>query len=637
MDCRIPVLPRRGGERSLFDPSAAEDKSPFGAVRTGTVLSFRLHPAAALRITGAALHLFCSFADRWEHIPLTDEGEEHGEHIFRCRYAAPEVGELIFYHFLVFFEDGSERISDAFGFCENREIVPFQQTVYAAARPCPSWYGEGVSYQIFPDRFYRSGEAPELRGMIGKRVLHERWGETPVAAPREDEPRWCYDFFGGNLRGITEKLGYLSSLSVRTVYLCPIFESSSNHRYNTGDYRRIDPMLGDEEDFRTLCREAKARGIRIMLDGVFSHTGHDSRYFNALGCYPDLGAAQSETSPYRDWYRFSHWPDSYECWWGIPSLPNTEELHPGFSELIADGEDSVIRHWLRAGASAWRLDVADELPDRFIEKIRDAMESTDSDSFLLGEVWEDASNKISYGERRRYLLGDECHAVMNYPFRSAALAFLRGGRAEDFYERMETLREHYPPEAFANLMNFLSTHDTPRILTLLGADEGELPTDRAEQAHFRLSPAQRALAEQRLRVGAVLLYAFPGSPLLYYGDEAGTEGLDDPFNRGCYPWGNEDAALLAFYRRLGALRAERKSLQRGTLRYLAAKGSLLVFERRCEDERTLALLNAGGGAEDMLLPWAAPLATDALSGQQFLAENGAVSLTLPPRSALLLC
>lgn len=292
----------------------------------------------------------------------------------------------------------------------------------------------------------------------------------PNGQPDPDGEIRNRDFFGGSLAGITSKLDDLARLGVTTVYLCPIFESASNHRYNTADYTHIDPMLGTKKDFDILCRQARERGIHILLDGVFNHTGSQSIYFNADGYYPSEGAAQSQDSPYYDWYSFHPWPQDYDSWWGIHTLPAVREECPSYVDYIIDHPDSIVRRWVRLGASGWRLDVADELPDWFIAKIRTALEETDPEGILIGEVWEDGSNKIAYSQRRRYLLGSECHGLMNYPFRTALLAYLQGGGAEDFQNAMETIRENYPPAAFYSAMNFLGTHDTPRILTVLGAD-----------------------------------------------------------------------------------------------------------------------------------------------------------------------
>ena len=509
----------------------------------------------------------------------------------------------------------------------------WQLTVYDGRGHTPEWFGSGVSYQIFPDRFCRS-RIPDPAGMVGERTVHENWQDTPDFLPDEQGEIRNRDFFGGDLPGITGKLDYLKGLGVTTVYLNPIFEAASNHRYNTADYLAIDPMLGKEEDFQTLCREAHKRGMRILLDGVFNHTGSVSRYFNADGSYPDVGAAQSAQSPYYNWYHFSRWPTEYDAWWGIKTLPAVEENHPDYREFIFGGRDSVVRHWLRCGADGWRLDVADELPDDFIAQLRCAMEGEKSDALLIGEVWEDGSNKIAYDRRRRYLLGSETHGLMNYPFRTAALQWLCGGDASDFRESMETLRENYPPDAYYSAMNFLSTHDTPRILTLLGGEP--VPEDKPGRAAARLSPAGYELARRRLMVGAMLLYAFPGSPTVYYGDEAGVQGYEDPLNRRTYPWGQEDERLLAWYRKLGALRCSRPSLQQGGISYPLAAGGGLAVRRCCGSEVTVAVMNAGAESLEVRLPWSGTIATDAMTGQQFLTEGGVLRLSLPGISGVLL-
>ena len=433
-----------------------------------------------------------------------------------------------------------------------------------------------------------------------------------------------------------EKLDYLKSLGVGTIYFCPIFESDSNHRYNTGDYEKIDPMLGSEEDFRRLCRKAHELGIRVMLDGVFNHTGSNSRYFNADGAYPDLGAFQSRESPYYPWYAFLFWPHRYDAWWGVKTLPAVNETCPSYMEYIIEGKNSIIRRWLRAGADAWRLDVADELPDEFIAGIRTAMVREKPDSFLLGEVWEDGSNKIAYDQRRKYLLGRETHGLMNYPFRTAALAYLQGGGAEDFMEAMETIRENYPRPAFYSAMNLLGTHDTPRVLTVLGTGPDGGPEDRTVRAEYRMSPEERERGTRLLRAGAVLLYAFPGSPMVYYGDEAGMEGFEDPFNRGTYPWGREDQALQKHFTLLGKLRGGRPSLQSGELRWLCARGPLLAFAREEGEEITAAILNAGEAMEEISISWPRHLATDVISGQQFAAVQDRLTLRVPGMECMLL-
>ena len=610
-----------------FDSRNSQCKSPFGAAVCGAEVSFRL--LGREDYAAAQLVARFEFAGQDHTVPLSPDGDN-----FTGTLCAPDAAELIWYCFRLERADGRVLWLGKDGLAGREDGLPrWQLTVYDAARPAPDWFGRGVSYQIFPDRFCRLA-VPDARGMVGDRLVHADWDELPAFGPDETGEVRCRDFFGGSLAGICSKLDYIASLSVTTLYLCPIFESASNHRYNTADYRAIDPMLGTEEDFRTLCREAEKRGIRVLLDGVFNHNGSTSRYFNADGFYPEPGAAQSKDSPYYPWYHFTHWPDGYDAWWGVHTLPAVNEECPSYREFIVDGEDSVVRHWLRLGASGWRLDVADELPDDFIADIRAAMEQEKPDSILLGEVWEDGSNKIAYSRRRRYLLGSETHGLMNYPFRTAALGWLTGGDAADFRETMETIRENYPPAAFYGAMNFLGTHDTPRILTLLGARE--TPPTQAERAAYRLSPEELAMGLARLRLGAMLLFTFPGSPTVYYGDEAGMQGFEDPLNRATYPWGYEDAALLALYRRLGQLRRGRTSLQSGSIAYLAAEGGVLAILRQSGAERTLTALNAGDTPAELALPWADTVARSALDGQEFFVPDGVLRLTLPPVSGMIL-
>ena len=470
--------------------------------------------------------------------------------------------------------------------------------------------------------------------MVGSRTIHENWSDLPDWRPdAQGEVRNC-DFFGGSLQGILSKLDDLADFGVTVLYLNPVFESASNHRYNTADYRAIDPMLGTEEDFRRLCQEAKHRGIRVILDGVFNHTGSQSRYFNADGFYSDTGAAQSPDSPYHHWYSFHPWPTDYDAWWGIRTLPAVQEDAPDYRDFIIRGQDSVVRHWLRAGASGWRLDVADELPDDFIAEIRTAMEETAPDSFLLGEVWEDATTKIAYSMRRRYLLGQELHGVMNYPFRTALIAYLLGRDANVFRETLESLRENYPPHAFCSLMNFLSTHDTPRILTVLGADR--VPDSKEERAVFRLSPVERQLGLQRVRLAALVLFTFPGAPTVYYGDEAGMEGWEDPFNRAGYPWGQEDSELKFFFSDLAHLRREHPALQTGQLHWRWTAGPLLAFARELDGRLLTTVVNAADTPQTLTLPWFGDTARDLLSGETLSPADNVLPLTLLPHQGLLL-
>ena len=606
---------------AVFDSRDAHCKKPYGALPCGEPWSLTCRPLSIEGFTHCSVILRREFAGHQLEAEMPFSGFWEDRACFSISLIPFQTPELVWYWFRFWRDDGTGCYLDKTGYRSAGEPTPWQLTVYEKSFT-PVWFGEGVTYQIFPDRYCRL-KPPSPEGLIGNRWVHENWDDVPAWRPEDGEIK-NRDFFGGSLKGVAAHLDDLAALGVSTLYFCPIFESASNHRYNTADYTKIDPFLGTEADFKSLCAQAKERGIRVILDGVFNHTGSQSIYFNADGFYPTLGAAQSQESPYYSWFHFSDWPSSYESWWGISTLPNVREDCPDYINYIIDGENSIVKRWLRAGASGWRLDVADELPDAFIEKLRAAVEETDPDALLLGEVWEDASNKISYSQRRRYLLGRELHGVMNYPFRTALLHYLLGGPAEDFKESMETIRENYPPAAFLSAMNFLGTHDTPRILTMLGGRP--LPKGRETQSAFRLTHQERETALIRLRLAAAVLFTFPGSPMIYYGDEAGMEGAADPFNRGPYPWGREDRDLLSWFQTLGQLRKTRPSLRRGDLRWLDTRSSLLAYAREVPGESTILLANAGAEAQPIALPHAAY--ENLLTGESFPGGE----LWLPPHS-----
>ena len=611
----------------IFDPRDLNFKNPYGAVPSGTVVCFTLRPPRAGGFSrGRLTARFESRNNEEQIIPLPWVDSQLGVDQFRGTLDVGTYVGLVWYSFVLEGLDG-----------RRAELGPYQLTVYQGEEAVPTWFGEGMTYQIFPDRFCRS-RIPDPAGLVGGRTVHQNWEDEPVYRPDERGEIRNRDFFGGDFQGVISKLDHLKDLGVETLYFNPIFEAAENHRYGTADYDRIDPMLGCNEDFSRLCDEAHKRGMRVMLDGVFNHTGFVSRYFNGDGFYPDVGACQSWDSPYRSWFQFIRWPDQYESWWGIYSLPAVNESDPSYRRFIFGDEDSVVRRWLRAGADGWRLDVADELPDDFVAGIHAAARAEKPSAVVIGEVWEDGSTKVAYGVRRKHILGGHCDGLMNYPLRSAILSYFSGGKAEDFVSGMETIRENYPPFAFYSAMNSLGTHDTPRILTLLGAGGERRDQSRDWRANFRLEGDALRLAKERLRAAALLLFCFPGSPTVYYGDEAGMEGFEDPFNRRTYPWGHEDQELLAWFKQLGALRKTHPALRRGTIRYVAADGPLLAFARADDGEEVLCVCNAGDGPVTLPLPGNT---ASVLVGSPALApleEDEGVQITLPPRSgaALLL-
>ena len=467
----------------------------------------------------------------------------------------------------------------------------FRLLVYKNDFSTPSWFSGGVMYHIFLDRFC-AGEGKVVPH--NDAVINPDWQNGIPQYPRKNgDPIPNNVFFGGNLWGIIEKLDYLQSLGVTVLYLSPIFEAYSNHRYDTGDYEKVDDFLGGEEAFDALVREAHKRNIRIVLDGVFNHTGDDSRYFNRRGNYQTVGAYQSRASQYAEWYRFREFPDDYECWWNIEILPRLDHTNEDCRRYFT-GEDGIVAKWTSRGVDGWRLDVADELSDDFLDGLRHVVKkNTGSEGLIIGEVWENAVDKIAYGNRRRYFSGDQLDSVMNYPFRNAALAFVRDGDAETFYHILTEIYASYPRAVSHSLMNLLGTHDTARILTLLGDDgRGEcLPNDTL--AHLSLSVEERQGAKKLLKLASVLQFTVFGVPSIYYGDEAGIEGYGDPFCRKPFPWGREDADLLSHYRALGKLRREHPALTSGEFRFIEHDATSFVFERQGKGERILVLANVG--------------------------------------------
>ncbi len=473
----------------------------------------------------------------------------------------------------------------------------WQQTVYKKEFETPDWVKGGIMYQIFPDRF-NIGKSSEEK-IPEDRILHTSTDDTPCWEPDENGKILNNDYFGGTLNGIKEKIPYLSTLGVNIIYLNPIFEAHSNHRYDTADYTKIDPLLGSEKDFKELCEEAEKHSIKIILDGVFSHTGSDSIYFNREQRYGTGGAWNDEKSPYRDWYTFKE-DGTYESWWGINTLPETKESTPSFIDFIT-GSNGIAEKWLNSGAYGFRLDVADELPDCFLDEFRKCVKKLNKNYLVIGEVWEDATNKFSHGGRRRYLLGDQLDSVMNYPFASAILTFMRYGVAESFMESVVSICENYPPQALNCLMNHIGTHDTARILTSLINDSIERKP-RSIQASYQLTDEDYNKAKKLLKTATVLQYTLPGFPSIYYGDEAGMQGGGDPFNRGFFPWGKEDRELTDWYTHIGKIRRKCKSLKNGEFRPYSAMLSCVAYTRKCNDESIFVIANRNYHEIDYYLP-----------------------------------
>lgn len=565
-------------------------KSIFGAIGTGQTVIFRIvlprdfcchHARLVVRKDGSFNEQYMDM--QWDC--MQGETEEWWKVGF-----CPEESGLYEYRFEYDTPWGTSRIfnaGDGVGKIRNNGET-WQLTVYDEAFATPDWLKGGIIYQIFPDRFAFSGE--EKSDVPSDRVLRTDYDGEPYWRPTAEGKVLNNDYFGGDLKGIAGKLGYLKELGVTCIYLNPIFEAHSNHRYDTADYTKIDSLLGTQEDFESLCKCAEEKGIKIILDGVFSHTGCDSIYFNEYGRYDSVGAYQSQNSEYYGWYKFKNWPDDYHSWWGIRLLPEVIEENPDFIEYIT-GENGIARKWLKLGASGWRLDVADELPDVFLDSFRKAVKQEKPDALVMGEVWEDASNKSSYGQRRRYLTGDQLDSVMNYPFADAVIDFVRTGIAENFYSKIMTIAENYPKQVLDVLMNHISTHDTMRAITALAGESCEY-RDRYWQSTHSLDENGYRNGEKLMKMASAIQFTLPGVPSIYYGDEAGMQGYKDPFNRCCYPWGRENEKLIEWYRTLGRIRNENKCFIDGKFEFLSNVAGCVAYSRKKDDNAILVISNS---------------------------------------------
>ena len=551
----------------------------------------------------------------------------------------------------------------------------FQITFYDPSFTTPDWLSGSVMYQIFPERFARGSKGIRQEGLayhraMGRPVsLHKNWNE-PVnwKGGEEYDP---VDFFGGTLDGIREKLPYLASLGVEILYLNPIFEARSNHRYDTANYENIDPLLGSNEDFERLVNEAKTWGIRVVLDAVLSHTGADSKYFNALETYDEPGAVQGVESPYRTWYDFDH-PNGptalYRCWWGDPTLPEVDERNPSWQRYILgeipphpDSEPGILQKWLNVGVSGYRLDVADEVPDDVLERIRGAIKGHDPNAAVIGEVWEDATNKASYGSWRTYALGNALDSVMNYPLRTALLGFATGiVDAQQLVTFLKTQKSNYPEPMYRSLMNLMSSHDVERQRSVLALGGPIKQLSRARQLHqvssITLEQDRYGAKLQCLIAG--IQYALPGMPCLYYGDERGLHGGGDPFCRATFPRDDtprDDKGhdLTLFYQQLGQLRRRSTTLRHGGMACCALDLDSLCIIRALPDNRgaAMVLVNRSTSAKEIgfdlselagkeAASWQfGPLWSSALYGKSTVwpkvkNEGGVVCATLPPLATL---
>ncbi len=651
---------------TLHDCALSQYREPIGAVVTNSRVTLRLR---VLQSAVNSVYL----------VTFSDKGEQRFETYrdsgyFITHVDMPGTPQVIWYFFCIvtdrgnFFYGARHDRHSSVGDIYLENPVAFQLTVYEKSFDTPEWFKKSIMYQIFPDRFNCHDKTIARNGIeyhrsMGRSViLHEKWDEPPVFKPLPGESfyRPC-DFYGGTLKGITEELNYLKKLNISLIYLNPIFEADSNHRYNTSDYKKIDPILGSEQDFIELCKKAKEMGIRVILDGVFSHTGSDSVYFNKNGNYSSLGAFQSPESPYFKWFDFFDFPHTYRAWWGFDTLPEVNEHDPDWQEYIIKGQDNVLKHWIDRGASGYRLDVADELPDDVLCEIRKSIKSADSEAIVLGEVWEDATIKQSYGIHRKYALGNALDSVMNYPLRNALVNFCVG--RIDAYElcgQLSTQRLNYPLPMYYSLMNLLSSHDIERIRTALSTKIDPHELTREQQASFHITPQQNERGFILQKLCSVLQFSLPGIPCIYYGDETGMNGFTDPFNRA--PYEITRSEMIAHYVHLSKIRSGADAMSVGgvvfypcnadvaaILRFIQNNGDvfgnpaqdgyfLTVVSKSREIERvTIDLFKKTRLISDderrILLGAGFKQGVCRLTGKRVEVKDGVLSLALQPESA----
>lgn len=604
----------------LYNSKSEQFKKPFGAVRNDEKVCFSIYVSSDISVFDVRLIYHKDESALSHSVQMEKKSISDGFSVYSTEFSFSDTG-LYFYRFEIETEKGIHFVGSKDGLAAVEDwLDEWQITVYDKDFHTPDWVKGAVMYQIFPDRFSRSDKFSPLSSK-NERKIHDNWYDVPDFI--YDSPDYkANDYFCGNILGIIEKLDYLKSLGISVIYLNPIFESPEYHRYSTGNYLNIDPYFGTNEQFKELCSTCKEKGIKVILDGVFSHTGADSIYFNKYSHYESIGAYNSEASPYYSWYSFSDYPEKYESWWGFENLPNVKETNPQYMEYIT-GNNGVTDFWQSLGASGFRLDVADELPDEFLDALYKKVKAKDENAFVLGEVWEDATTKFAYGKRRRYLLGGQMDSVMNYPWRTAILEFVKHGDEKLLHERLMTIMENYPPCVLRSLMNIISTHDTIRAITYFGVNH-EVPDE--EKGRYVMSAEEYKIGKESLLLSAFLQFTLPGMPCIYYGDEVGLQGFRDPYCRMAYPYGREDVEIFDYYKKLSKIRNTYKEDFLSKFEPLKMKNGFYSFKTG----NLFCAINVGNEKQ--------PLETSGkeiifLCGESAILEDG---IELMPKSAVIL-
>lgn len=567
----------------LFNPIQKDYRNEIGGAKLNAPQFLRIKIAKSESAEGVHIEIHPEFRAVYKLL-MKKISEDETYETYEIKYTFIETG-LYWYHFSYW--NGQKTVYVSKGLRGEAVQLDYplswQMTVYQD-KPTPDWWKGTNMYQIMVDRFNRAGEIKVRDGAY----LHKNWNEDPHYKPI-DGIDWNSDFFGGNFKGIEEKLDYIKSLGVDIIYLNPIFEARSNHKYDTDDFEKIDECFGGEKGFRELIDACNERSIKIILDGVFNHVGMDSKYFNKNGYYNTIGASQSKDSPYYPWFSFAKYPVEYESWWGIELLPAVNENNAAYIDYIC-GDGGIVERYMNMGIGGFRLDVVDELMNIFLDALTKKVKACNPEGIVIGEVWEDASNKIAYGLRRKYFTTGQLDGVMNYPWKNAIIEFIKKADSECLYREIIEIVNNYPKKNLDCLMNILDTHDTRRILTaLVGKKRGN--NTREEISTWKLTDEERELGKKLLKLATVLQYTLPGVPCLYYGDEAGLEGYRDPFNRRTYPWEKEDDELIEWYKNLGRMRKENPVVKDGEIilgRYI---DGIIEYRRKSELGELLVIVN----------------------------------------------
>lgn len=469
----------------------------------------------------------------------------------------------------------------------------------------PEWAKGAVMYHIFVDR-YRKGKNTDIK-LMPNRFLHSNWNEDPMLGPNQ-KGQWNIDFFGGNLKGIEETLKYIKNLGVTIIYLSPIMRSQSNHRYDTADYEEVDPYAGTNKQLKELCEAAHKKGIKVVLDAVFNHTGNDSKYFNQYGNYDTVGAYQSEESPYYKFYK-RKWHQGkmdFSYWWGVKNLPECDGNSPDWREYIL-AEGGIIDKWFSLDIDGLRLDVADELTDDFIEEIAAAVKRNKPDGFILGEVWKNPMRM-----NRSYISsGKGMHSIMNYFMIDALIRYYKYSDTCKLENTLKEIFSEYPLPTIHTMMNFTSTHDISRAIEIFGTNNftqnGEWAWNLIDETASWVENHSMTALEYKYGKMMFKSYAFaiaflPGILSIFYGDEAGMRGIGNLANRGTYPWGNRDKDLLSFFKKICKARNMQSFLKTADFRIIKIDPYQFVFERYSHEEKIIVFTSRTHHKTEIVLP-----------------------------------